>query len=527
MGKFNQRNKSSAHKRNNKKFAPDPCKSDEDIVKDSIHLFYLDIDELLTNPNTTRRYKKMLRTGIGNPPRPQNAFMLYRRNQMAGPLFINRAPEDKKAKFISGEIAGFWNNETKEVMKTFYALQRMAKKKHGQIYENYKFIRNFKNQLKIRKTETYEESSVSSRSSSTETFPESSPNEVIASPNSTNYVSQSSTESFEFDSIISSICDNIQDYDIIYDSFGQPYLFNTKTDQICFLPNINFDNYQTNEMMLNTSQQPCIIQQPELANIPQSYNELANTIQQPELANIPQQSYNELANTIQQPELANIPQQSYNELANTIQQPELPTIPQQSYNGPEFIQQPELVNIPQQSYNELANIIQQPELATIFQQSYNGPEFIQQPKLANIPQQSYNELANTIQQPELPTIFQQSYNGPEFIQQPKLANIPQQSYNELANTIQQPELPTIFQQSYNGPEFIQQPKLANIPQQSYNELANTIQQPELPTIFQQERIYDYRPDFNLSQQILYNMLFEQSPPKQDGYSPGCSYKKST
>ncbi|CAB4416361.1 unnamed protein product [Rhizophagus irregularis] len=260
MGKFNQRNKSSAHKRNNKKFAPDPCKSDEDIVKDSIHLFYLDIDELLTNPNTTRRYKKMLRTGIGNPPRPQNAFML-----------------------------------------------------------------NFKNQLKIRKTETYEESSVSSRSSSTETFPESSPynppipqindsqpstvssnprlNEVIASPNSTNYVSQSSTESFEFDSIISSICDNIQDYDIIYDSFDQPYLFNTKTDQICFLPNINFDNYQTNEMMLNTSQQPCIIQQPELANIPQ---------------------------------------QSYNELANTIQQPELPTIPQQSYNGPEFIQQPEL-----------------------------------------------------------------------------------------------------------------------------------------------------------------------------------------
>ncbi|CAB4417247.1 unnamed protein product [Rhizophagus irregularis] len=514
MGKFNQRNKSSAHKRNNKKFAPDPCKSDEDIVKDSIHLFYLDIDELLTNPNTTRRYKKMLRTGIGNPPRPQNAFMLYRRNQMAGPLFINRAPEDKKAKFISGEIA--------EILK---------------------------NQLKIRKTETYEESSVSSRSSSTETFPESSPynppipqindsqpstvssnprlNEVIASPNSTNYVSQSSTESFEFDSIISSICDNIQDYDIIYDSFDQPYLFNTKTDQICFLPNINFDNYQTNEMMLNTSQQPCIIQQPELANIPQqSYNELANTIQQPELPTIPQQSYNG-PEFIQQPELVNIPQQSYNELANIIQQPELPTIFQQSYNGPEFIQQPKLANIPQQSYNELANTIQQPELPTIPQQSYNGPEFIQQPELVNIPQQSYNELANIIQQPELPSIFQQSYNGPEFIQQPKLANIPQQSYNELANTIQQPELPSIFQQSYNGPEFIQQPKLANIPQQSYNELANTIQQPELPTIFQQERIYDYRPDFNLSQQILYNMLFEQSPPKQDDYSSGCSYKKST
>ncbi|RGB32033.1 hypothetical protein C1646_744080 [Rhizophagus diaphanus] len=418
MGKFNQRKKSSAHKRKNKEFAPDPCKSDEDIVKDSIHLFYLDIDELLTNPNTTRRYKKMLRTGTGNPPRPQNAFILYRRNQMAGPLFINRAPEDKKAKFISGEIAGFWNNETKEVMKTFYALQRMAKKKHGQIYENYKFIRNFKNQLKIRKTETYEESSVSSRSSSTdESSPYNPPIPQIndsqpstVSSNSTNYVSQSSTESFEFDSIISSICDNIQDYEIIYDSLGQPYLFNIKKNQICFLSNINFDNYQTNEMMLNTSQQPCIIQQPELANIPQ-------------------QSYIELANTIQQPELTNFPQQSYND--------------------------------------------------------------------------------------------------PEFIQQLELANIPQQSYIELANTIQQPELPTIFQQSYNGPEFIRQSELANIPQQSYNELANTIQQPELPTIFQQERIYDYRPDFNLSQQILYNMLFEQSPPKQDDYSSGCSYKKST
>ncbi|CAB4460266.1 hypothetical protein RhiirA1_410293 [Rhizophagus irregularis] len=170
MGKFKQqegRIKSFAHNR-----IENENKPDEDIVKELSHLLYLDIDELLINSKETRRYKNLKRRGITEfekPPRLQNIFILYRRNKSASPEFKNKLKVDRKVKLTSKEIGILWKNETEEVKKLFYALERMAKKKHREIYgDNYKPERK-KSQPKDRKNKNKKELSMSSSSSPAET----------------------------------------------------------------------------------------------------------------------------------------------------------------------------------------------------------------------------------------------------------------------------------------------------------------------------------------------------------------------
>ncbi|RGB32034.1 hypothetical protein C1646_670462 [Rhizophagus diaphanus] len=171
MGKFKQqegRIKSFAHNGIENKNKPD-----EDIVKELEHLLYLDIDELLINSKETRRYKNLKRRGITEfekPPRLQNIFILYRRNKSASPEFKNKLKVDRKVKLTSKEIGILWKNETEEVKKLFYALKRMAEKKHREIYgDNYKPGRK-KSQPKDRKNKNKKELSMSSSSSPAETY---------------------------------------------------------------------------------------------------------------------------------------------------------------------------------------------------------------------------------------------------------------------------------------------------------------------------------------------------------------------
>jgi hypothetical protein len=177
MGEFEQqegRIESSDHNRIKRRYyEPDPNKSDEDIVKESIHLLYMDIDELLINSKVTRRYKRLMRkriTEFENPPRPQNRFILYRRNQSASLDFKNKPKEDRKVKLTSKEIATLWEDEPEEVIKLFCALERMAEKKHRKIYGD-----GYKPERKKRQSENKKCLSMSSYSSSTETSLESSP----------------------------------------------------------------------------------------------------------------------------------------------------------------------------------------------------------------------------------------------------------------------------------------------------------------------------------------------------------------
>ncbi|GBB83788.1 hypothetical protein RclHR1_10460002 [Rhizophagus clarus] len=282
MGKFKQqerRTKSSAHNKVKKNYVPaDPNKPDEDIVKESIHLLYLDIDELLINSKTTRRYKKLKRNGITefeDPPRPQNRFILYKRNKLQSPEFKKRKKEDKKIKITSKEVSKLWKNETEEIIKVFSALERMAEEKHKEIYDGYKF------EPKSRKTKDKESSISSCSSPPTETSPEihnsqpylkdddnfisdnpqSSTDSILsnlfdepASPHLFNDDSQFSTNSMPSDILSTQhnefICNNNIQYYYLLD---QPYLL--ITDQMYYSSNLNlnFDNF--GQRMYNYEQQ--------------------------------------------------------------------------------------------------------------------------------------------------------------------------------------------------------------------------------------------------------------------------------
>src|SRR5690242_16804434 len=104
--------------------------SDEAIILASNYLFNTSVETLINNSTKTRRAKKMQKTGVGNPPRPQNAFIIYRRNKMESSEFKDRATTNKLAKQVSQEISEQWNNEPPNVKEVFYALARMAEKKH-------------------------------------------------------------------------------------------------------------------------------------------------------------------------------------------------------------------------------------------------------------------------------------------------------------------------------------------------------------------------------------------------------------
>ncbi|CAB4387138.1 unnamed protein product [Rhizophagus irregularis] len=396
MSKYKQKrklNKSPAYKRTKKKYPPDPNKPDEDIIKESIHLLYLDIDKLLINSKKTRRYERLSRKGITEfekPPRPQNIFILYRRNKSASPEFKNKLKVDKKVKLTSKEIGILLNNETEEVIKFFCALERIAEKKHREIYgDNSKFEKK-KSQPKDRKNKNKKGSLISSHSPPIETLP-------IPLP----YDQQTELANIpqEYKGIeLANIPQTYNDFELAnipqaYEEIELANILQTYNDfELETIPQTN-NNF-------------------ELANIPQTYNDIElETIPQTnnnfELANIPQ-AYEEieLANILQinnNFELANIPQ-TYNnfELDNNF---ELENI-HQTYN--DF----ELANIPQ-TYNnfELENI---PQTYNDFELE-NIPQTYNDFELANIPQ-TYNDF-------ELENI-PQTYNDFE------LENIPQ-IYNDV------------------------------------------------------------------------------------------------
>src|SRR5436305_715095 len=110
--------------------------SDEEIILRSNYPFNKDIETLINNSTKTRRAKKISKTGVGNPPRAQNAFIIYRRNKMAGSEIKERETTDKLAKQVSQEISEPLNNDNPEIKVVFYALSRMAEKRHSQLYEN-------------------------------------------------------------------------------------------------------------------------------------------------------------------------------------------------------------------------------------------------------------------------------------------------------------------------------------------------------------------------------------------------------
>nr|ANQ32414.1 MATA-HMG [Rhizophagus irregularis]ANQ32417.1 MATA-HMG [Rhizophagus irregularis] len=328
MNKPNQARKSN---KNEKKYLPDPNKSDEDIVNESKHLLNCDVDMLAVNSETTRRHEYMLKNRIKLPPRPLNAFILYRRDLMNNPEFKDRPAREKKAKKVSKEIADRWHNENDETKNVFYALARIANKKHKEIYKNYKFIRKIR---KNKNSENVEEPYIPSNSFQTETSPgplnlilPSSTNPTLSnlvqdsdSISSPNLVNPNFTYQIYNDFGLANVCQT-------YDSFGLTQQLYNRFE----LENIQ----QTSDNVELTDE--------ELSNFLQTYNnfELAEeSILQTydTYTNIPQQPNNDseleyIHQTDDSFELTNVFQQEVSDIFQAYDSFESANIPQQPYNG--------------------------------------------------------------------------------------------------------------------------------------------------------------------------------------------------
>ncbi|GBB87267.1 hypothetical protein RclHR1_01370026 [Rhizophagus clarus] len=316
---------------------PNPEKSDEEIVNELKHLLNCDLNKLAANSETTRRYENMQKPGNEiPPPRPQNVFMLYRRDFMASNEFKDRPSEKRRAGKISKEIADSWNNEKDEIKNLFHALARIARKKHKETYKNYKFIRKSKIQRKNKDTKNVK----LSPSFQTEELLEQSQPIPQSSTNPTPSIMMQDSDPISSMSLANDDCNLL----------GAQYLL--LESQLYILPNPNlnpnFDNtFQTYEgiKLANASQQTYY----EYDSFPYNGFEQENTPQQlyngfePEnilqKAFYTQHSYNELANILQVYEQTNAHQQPYDyglELENTPQQPyygfEPEYILQQAYN---------------------------------------------------------------------------------------------------------------------------------------------------------------------------------------------------
>ncbi|GBB88428.1 hypothetical protein RclHR1_00150024 [Rhizophagus clarus] len=110
-------------------------KTDEEIVNSTNYNFTLDIETLLNNSTTTRRAMRLQRKGeLCYTPRPQNPFMLYRRDMSARSEFVGI-----KSSETSKQIGKMWKNETSEVKDLFNALARLAEKRHSEKYSDYSY----------------------------------------------------------------------------------------------------------------------------------------------------------------------------------------------------------------------------------------------------------------------------------------------------------------------------------------------------------------------------------------------------
>jgi len=110
-------------------------KSDEEIVYSS--KFNNDVETLLNNSETTRIAKTNKKKGIKRIPRPQNSWILYRRDKTKDPRF-----KKMKSSQISKIIGKMWKDESKDVKESYIALGRLSKEKHANDHKGYKFKPN-------------------------------------------------------------------------------------------------------------------------------------------------------------------------------------------------------------------------------------------------------------------------------------------------------------------------------------------------------------------------------------------------
>jgi hypothetical protein len=141
--------------------SPEPNKcyplNDEILISLSDYSFTLPINVLLNNSNETREAKRNKKKGITKIPRPQNAFMIFRRDKAAAikKLLLSQGKKKKSAE-ISKEIGEAWNSALKDVRDLFEAMAREAERIHLLKYPDYKYRPKSPKQTK-RKCDDFEQ----------------------------------------------------------------------------------------------------------------------------------------------------------------------------------------------------------------------------------------------------------------------------------------------------------------------------------------------------------------------------------
>ncbi|CAG8487926.1 14364_t:CDS:1 [Dentiscutata heterogama] len=97
----------------------------------------LEIEELISPPKNSRKAKNFRKNpSSASPPRPQNAFLLFRRD-------FHAKLRQKEIKMSNGEVSRLaseeWNKLPKEVLRFFETLEKLAKDRHSEVYPDYKY----------------------------------------------------------------------------------------------------------------------------------------------------------------------------------------------------------------------------------------------------------------------------------------------------------------------------------------------------------------------------------------------------
>ncbi|CAG8613706.1 uncharacterized protein OCT59_024966 [Rhizophagus irregularis] len=113
----------------------------EEFIKLETQILTLDVEYLINNSNKTRNARRNAKKGIKRAPRPQNSFVIYRRNKNAELFNVKREERKRLPEFseISKDIADSWSKESDDVKKFFKIMARMAERLHSIKYPYYKY----------------------------------------------------------------------------------------------------------------------------------------------------------------------------------------------------------------------------------------------------------------------------------------------------------------------------------------------------------------------------------------------------
>jgi len=109
-------------------------KSIKQIIKGSNYKFNLNINKLIQNSKKTRQSISFDKRKLNKPPRPQNAWIIYRRDKSVMPEFV-----EKHFKDVSKKILRMWKAESNKTKLLFDALAKLANQIHSKLYINYKY----------------------------------------------------------------------------------------------------------------------------------------------------------------------------------------------------------------------------------------------------------------------------------------------------------------------------------------------------------------------------------------------------